>query len=131
MKHFLKNHPYDLIAICTPNGLHAQHAIQASAAGFNVLVEKPLTIYVADAQKMIKAAQENNKALFVVKQNRYNPPVKAVKKILLEERLGKIVGFQINCFWNRTKNYYTSPWRGTNQLDGGTLYTQFSHFIDL
>jgi UDP-N-acetyl-2-amino-2-deoxyglucuronate dehydrogenase len=81
---------------------------------------------------MIACAEANDCKLFVVKQNRYNPPVEAVKQLLEQNSLGKISSFQINCFWNRPAAYYTeSSWRGTKELDGGTLFTQFSHFVDL
>jgi predicted dehydrogenase len=128
----LENEPaVDIVSICTPNGLHAAHAIQALRAHKHVLCEKPLAIRSADAKKMIAAANKFGKKLFVVKQNRYNPPVEAVKNLLKEDKLGKIFFFQINCFWNRPGAYYSSPWKGTKDMDGGTLYTQFSHFIDL
>jgi predicted dehydrogenase len=120
----------DVVTVCTPNGLHAMHCIKALKSGKNVLCEKPLCINVDDAKKMIEAALENNKKLFVVKQNRYNPPVAFVKEILKNNSLGKIFSFQLNCFWNRPADYYTD-WKGTKNLDGGTLFTQFSHFIDL
>lgn len=120
----------DIISVCTPNGLHAIHAIQALEAGVNVLCEKPLCIKVDDGIKMIEVAAKANKKLFVVKQNRYNPPVEFLKKIIIENKLGEIYSFQINCFWNRPTAYYTD-WKGTKALDGGTLFTQFSHFIDL
>lgn len=119
-----------LISICTPNGLHAAHGISVLNAGINVLCEKPLCISATDGRKMIHTAQENNKKLFVVKQNRYNPPIVFLKNLIDEDKLGKIYSFQINCFWNRPADYY-SGWKGTKELDGGTLYTQFSHFIDL
>lgn len=121
----------DVIAICTPNGLHAAHAIQALKAGFNVLCEKPLGINVQECGAMIQAAEKANKRLFVVKQNRFNPPVIAVKKAIDEGKLGKILSIQLSCFWNRNNEYYTGDWQGSSDLDGGTLYTQFSHFIDL
>ena len=119
-----------LASICTPNGLHAAHSIQALKAGINVLCEKPLCINSNDGGKMITAAKEAGKKLFVVKQNRYNPPVIFLKKLLTQNKLGKVFSFQVNCFWNRPPEYYTS-WKGTKRLDGGTLFTQFSHFIDL
>jgi UDP-N-acetyl-2-amino-2-deoxyglucuronate dehydrogenase len=118
-------------AICTPNGLHALHTIECLWAGLHVLCEKPLSIKTADAKAMIDAANEAGRNLFVVKQNRYNPPVVEVKKLLDANQLGRIYSFQINCFWNRPPLYYKDTWRGTRELDGGTLYTQFSHFIDL
>ena len=119
-----------VISICTPNGLHAEHSILSLQAGINVLCEKPLSIAVTDGELMIKTAFDANKKLFVVKQNRYNPPIVFLKKLIEENKLGKILSFQINCFWNRPKEYYTD-WKGTKDLDGGTLFTQFSHFIDL
>lgn len=122
----------DVISICTPNGLHAQHTIKSLRAGHHVLCEKPMCINVHECGEMIQAAEKANKRLFIVKQNRFNPPVVAVKKLIDEGKLGKIFTVQLNCFWNRNPEYYsTSDWKGTRSLDGGTLYTQFSHFIDL
>jgi UDP-N-acetyl-2-amino-2-deoxyglucuronate dehydrogenase len=121
----------DVVVVCTPNGLHAKHSIQSLQAGFHVLCEKPMALHVKDATEMIEVAKMNSRQLFVVKQNRYNPPVTAVKKALDENRLGKVFSLQLNCFWNRDASYYKNSWKGTLQLDGGTLYTQFSHFIDL
>jgi predicted dehydrogenase len=122
----------DVISVCTPNGLHAEHSIKAFRRGFHVLCEKPMAISVFDCGEMIKEAEKANKRLFIVKQNRYNPPVKALKEALEEKRLGRILSVQLNCFWNRNDEYYTeSDWKGTKKLDGGTLFTQFSHFIDL
>ena len=125
-----KERSLDLISICTPNGLHASHSIKALEAGYHVLCEKPLCINVEDGEKMIAAAEKTGKKLFVVKQNRYNPPVAFLKDLILNNKLGKIYSFQINCFWNRPEAYYTD-WKGSKTLDGGTLFTQFSHFIDL
>ncbi len=119
-----------VVSICSPNGLHALHSIKALEAGCNVLCEKPLCIAVGDGKKMIAAAEKAGKKLFVVKQNRYNPPVAFLKELIVSGKLGKIYSFQVNCFWNRPNEYYTG-WKGTKDLDGGTLFTQFSHFIDL
>lgn len=126
-----ENQNLDVVAVCTPNGLHAQHSIAALKAGFHVLCEKPMALSVQDCGDMINAAERANRRLFIVKQNRFNPPVAAVKKILDEGRLGKIYSVQLNCFWNRNEAYYHNSWKGTKELDGGTLFTQFSHFIDL
>ena len=127
-----KEKDLDLVAVCTPNGLHAEHSIKALKAGCNVLCEKPMAISVHDCEQMIHTAEETNRRLFIVKQNRFNPPVKAVKKVVDEGKLGKILSVQVNCFWNRNPEYYQgSDWRGTRNLDGGTLFTQYSHFIDL
>ncbi|SFF46125.1 Gfo/Idh/MocA family protein [Thermoflexibacter ruber] len=122
----------DVISICSPNFLHASHTIAALKAGFHVLCEKPMATSVYDCGEMIKEAERANRRLFIVKQNRFNPPVEAVKKLIDEGKLGKIYSIQLSCFWNRNNDYYTtSDWKGKKNLDGGTLYTQFSHFIDL
>lgn len=121
----------DVVAICSPNGLHATHSIAALNAGFHVLCEKPMAINVHDCGEMIKAAEKANKRLFAIKQNRFNPPVAAVKQAIDKGLLGKIYSIQLSCFWNRNADYYANSWKGTKDLDGGTLYTQFSHFIDL
>jgi predicted dehydrogenase len=121
----------EVISICSPNGLHAEHSIKSLNAGFHVLCEKPLALSVEDCGKMISAAESANKRLFAIKQNRYNPPVVAVKKAIDEGKLGKIYSIQLSCFWNRNDEYYFNSWKGTKELDGGTLFTQFSHFIDL
>ena len=121
---------FDVVSVCTPNGLHAQHSILALKAGLHVLCEKPLCINVDDAKKMVNKAFETGKKLFVVKQNRYNPPIVFLKELIDEQKLGKILSFQINCFWNRPEAYYVD-WKGKKDLDGGTLFTQFSHFVDL
>ena len=121
----------DVISICTPNGLHAKNSIMCLNNGFNVLCEKPMAISSFDAGEMIKAAENSNKRLFAIKQNRFNPPVSAVKNALNEGRFGKIYSIQLSCFWNRNHDYYENSWKGTKDLDGGTLFTQFSHFIDL
>ena len=120
-----------VVAVCSPNGLHAKHSIQILSAGYHVLCEKPMAISVHDCGQMIQAAEKANKRLFAIKQNRYNPPVAAVKKVIDEGRLGNIMSVQLSCFWNRNPDYYNNSWKGTLALDGGTLFTQFSHFVDL
>lgn len=120
-----------IVAVCSPNGLHAEHCIKSLQAGRHVLCEKPMCLTAAAAWQMNDTAHFFRRKLFVVKQNRFNPPVVAVKKLLEDGRLGKIYSFQLNGFWNRPDTYYRSSWKGSRQLDGGILYTQFSHFIDL
>src|SRR6188474_434817 len=91
----------DVVTICTPNGLHAEHSIKAVQAGYNVLCEKPMSTSSRDCERMIQAAEKANKRLFVIKQNRFNPPLTELKKIVDEGHLGKIFNVQLNCFWNR------------------------------
>ena len=122
----------DLVSVCTPNALHAEQSIQVLKAGIHVLCEKPMAITVEDCERMIAASDKAKKHLFIVKQNRFNVPIAELKQIIDEGRLGKIVDVQLNCFWNRNNKYYeSSDWKGKKELDGGTLFTQFSHFIDL
>ena len=121
----------NVVSVCSPNGLHAVHSIKSLKAGFNVLCEKPMAINLADCGEMIKTAEQMNRRLFSIKQNRFNPPVAALKKVIDDGRMGKITSVQLSCFWNRNADYYNNSWKGTKQMDGGTLFTQFSHFIDL
>ena len=122
----------EVVNICTPNFLHAPMTIAALEAGKHVVCEKPMAISSQDCAQMIAAAAANDRKLFVVKQNRYNPPIVAVKELLDKGILGQIYQVQINCFWNRNDDYYQqSTWRGRKTLDGGCLFTQCSHFIDI
>jgi UDP-N-acetyl-2-amino-2-deoxyglucuronate dehydrogenase len=121
----------DVVSICSPNGLHAEHSISALSSGFHVLCEKPMALTSDDCGKMISAAEKYNKRLFAIKQNRFNPPIVALKNAMEEGVLGEVFSIQLNCFWNRNTDYYKNTWKGTNNMDGGTLYTQYSHFIDL
>jgi UDP-N-acetyl-2-amino-2-deoxyglucuronate dehydrogenase len=128
----LKEKECDIVSICTPNGLHMVHTLKALEKNKHVLCEKPMATSKKDCQLMIDAAAKMKKHLFIVKQNRFNPPVAALKKVIEEGQLGKILNVQLNCFWNRNEAYYRdSDWKGKKSLDGGTLFTQFSHFIDL
>lgn len=122
----------DIVSICTPNGLHAIHTITALNALKHVVCEKPMSINKEDCSLMIEAAERNKRNLFMVMQNRFNPPVVELKKIIDQDLLGKISNIQLSCFWNRNSGYYeNSTWKGTKEFDGGILYTQFSHFIDI
>ena len=122
----------DVICVCTPNYLHESHTIACLEAGLHTVVEKPMAMSVSECSRMIAAASKTGKIIFAVKQNRYNPPVQAVKKLMQENLLGQIYLMQINCFWNRGPAYYAeSEWRGKKDKDGGCLFTQFSHFVDI
>lgn len=121
----------DVVNICTPNGLHAQQALQVLDAQKHVVIEKPMALTKGDAEKIIFKALHESKQVFAVMQNRYSPPSQWLKSIIDEKRLGKVYMVQLNCFWNRDDRYYKKGgWHGTSDLDGGTLFTQFSHFID-
>ncbi len=122
----------DVISVVTPHFLHADMAIKALNKKFNVLVEKPMALSVKDCQAMNQAAVENQMKLWVVKQNRHNVPIKLAKDAIDKGMLGKIFMVKCDILWNRYQGYYDeSPWRGKKKEEGGALYTQASHFIDL
>lgn len=122
----------DVINICTPHHLHAEQALRVIAAGKHVLVEKPMALRVEDADRMIAAARDAGVMLMVMKQNRYNLPVVLTKNALDGNHFGRLLMAQCNVVWNRYDGYYNqSPWLGRKGLEGGALFTQVSHFIDL
>ncbi|MDH6303569.1 UDP-N-acetyl-2-amino-2-deoxyglucuronate dehydrogenase [Parabacteroides sp. PF5-5] len=124
--------PIDVVSICTPNGLHAPMAIQAIEAGFHVIIEKPMALNTADAEKVVYTSLKHRKQVFCVMQNRYSPPSVWIKEMVDSGKLGDIYLVQLNCYWNRDERYYkVGGWHGDAALDGGTLFTQFSHFIDI
>ena len=122
----------DVVSICTPNNFHAPQAIAALEAGCHVLVEKPMALSKADCEEVIYKSLQAGKLVFCVMQNRYSPPSVWLKDIISRKLLGEIYHVQINCFWNRDQRYYKAGgWKGKAETDGGTLFTQFSHFIDI
>lgn len=122
----------DVINIATPNGFHAQQAMLALEAKKHIVVEKPMALNKHDAEKVIFKALHVHKQVFAVMQNRYSPPSEWIKNLVESGVLGKIYMVQLNCYWNRDERYYKpESWHGKKDLDGGTLFTQFSHFIDI
>ncbi len=122
----------DVVNIASPNGFHADHALQALEARKHVVVEKPMSLSKADAEKVIFKALQVHRQVFAVMQNRYSPPSVWIKEMIESGRLGKVFMVQLNCYWNRDNRYYKAgSWHGNKALDGGTLFTQFSHFIDI
>ncbi|RYE23204.1 MAG: Gfo/Idh/MocA family oxidoreductase [Sphingobacteriales bacterium] len=122
----------DVVNICTPNAFHSAQAIACLQSGKHVVIEKPMALTAGDAQAVITQAAEVNKEVFVVMQNRYSPPSAWINDVVKSGRLGKIFAVHLNCFWNRDERYYKAgSWHGTKDIDGGTLFTQFSHFIDV
>jgi UDP-N-acetyl-2-amino-2-deoxyglucuronate dehydrogenase len=122
----------DVINIATPNGLHAAQALACLDAKRHVVIEKPMALNKQDAEKVIFKALHEHKYVFTVMQNRYSPPSVWIKGLIESGKLGKIFMVQLNCYWNRDDRYYKADsWHGKKDLDGGTLFTQFSHFIDI
>ncbi len=122
----------DIICIATPNALHAAQGIQCMNAGTHVVIEKPMALTTTDCDAILECARTNNKQVFCVMQNRYSAAMQWLKKLMEEGKLGDIYMVDVHCYWNRDERYYTgNTWHGTAALDGGTLFTQFSHYIDL
>ncbi len=122
----------DVINIATPNGFHAAQALECLEAKKHVVIEKPMALNKQDAEKVIFKALHVHKHVFAVMQNRYSPPSVWIKDLIESGKLGKIFMVQLNCYWNRDDRYYKADsWHGKKDLDGGTLFTQFSHFIDI
>lgn len=122
----------DVVNICVPNGLHVELSLKVLDAGKHVVVEKPIALSTTDAERLVKRSLEVDRNVFCVMQNRYSPPSMWLKEIVDKGVLGDIYMVQVNCFWNRDTRYYKpNNWHGTSSMDGGTLYTQFSHFVDI
>lgn len=129
----LKNHSdIDVVNICTPNGLHGSQCISALDHFKHVVVEKPMALDKSTCEDILFKSLQTSKNVFCVKQNRYSSPSVWIKEVIEHGVLGKIFHVQLNCYWNRDSRYYKADnWKGTKDLDGGTLFTQFSHFIDI
>jgi UDP-N-acetyl-2-amino-2-deoxyglucuronate dehydrogenase len=129
----LKAHPeIEVLNICTPNGLHAEHSILGLEAGKHIVCEKPMALHRKDCEAVIYKSLQMHKQVFCVMQNRFSPPSEWLKQIVEKKIIGETFMVQLNCYWNRDDRYYKKGgWKGTQELDGGTLFTQFSHFIDI
>jgi UDP-N-acetyl-2-amino-2-deoxyglucuronate dehydrogenase len=122
----------DVLCVATPNGFHENHAISGLRAGLHVVIEKPMALTKAGCEKIIFESLHQHRQVFCVMQNRYSPPAVWLKEIMQKKILGDIFMVQIDCYWNRDERYYKpGNWHGTRELDGGTLFTQFSHFVDI
>lgn len=122
----------DVINVASPNGFHAEQGMKILESGRHLVIEKPMSLNKQDSEALIFKGLQKHKQVFCVMQNRYSPPSVWLKELLESGKLGKIFMVQINCYWNRDDRYYKKDsWHGKEDLDGGTLFTQFSHFIDL
>ena len=132
MEQMLKSEQIDLAVLCTPSGMHANQTILAAKHGVHVVTEKPMATRWKDGLRMVRACDEANVRLFVVKQNRNNATLQLLKRAIKEKRFGKINLVHLNVFWMRPQEYYDqSKWRGTWEFDGGAFMNQASHYFDL
>ncbi len=122
----------DLVAVCSPQGLHTQHASAAVAAGKHVVVEKPVTLTVSDGEALLAEAEAAGVTVAVISQRRWEPVVRAAKAAVDSGALGKPLLGECVMHWYRDPAYYReTAWRGTTDLDGGVLFNQGIHVIDL
>lgn len=132
LNEMIENEELDLVVLCTPSGLHARQAELAAKHGINVITEKPMATNWQDGLSMVKACDDAQVRLFVVKQNRHNNTLRLLKKTIEKGRFGRIYMVNINVFWTRPQEYYDSAkWRGTWEFDGGAFMNQASHYVDL
>jgi UDP-N-acetyl-2-amino-2-deoxyglucuronate dehydrogenase len=128
----LRETPSEIVTVATPSGLHPAHGILAAKAGKHVVCEKPIAITLASADDLVHACDAAGIKLFVVKQNRLNPPVQLLKRAMEKGRFGKIYLANTTVRWTRPQSYYDqAPWRGTWEFDGGAFMNQASHYVDL
>ncbi|MBI1191887.1 MAG: gfo/Idh/MocA family oxidoreductase [Bacteroidetes bacterium] len=127
-----KGEEIHVVSVCTPNGLHASHSLLALEHRKHVVCEKPMGLTKADCEAVIFKALQVSRQVFCVMQNRYSPPSVWLKDVVTSGVLGQVYMVHINCYWNRDDRYYKiSDWKGSLALDGGPLFTQFSHFVDI
>jgi len=132
LEEMLKSEKLDLVALCTPSGIHPDQAAMAAKYGVHVMTEKPMATRWQDGVRMVKACDEAGVRLFVVKQNRRNTTLQLLKRAVEEKRFGKIHMVHLNVFWSRPQEYYDqAKWRGTWEFDGGAFMNQASHYVDL
>jgi len=132
MEQMLEEEELDIIALCTPSGVHPDQTVLAAKHGVNVMTEKPMATRWQDGVRMVRACDEAGVRLFVVKQNRRNTTLQLLKRAVDEKRFGKINMVHLNVFWTRPQAYYDqAKWRGTWEFDGGAFMNQASHYVDL
>ena len=122
----------DIVVLSTPSGLHPEQTVEIAATGRHVMTEKPMATRWHDGLRMVRACDDANVRLFVVKQNRTNATLQLLKRAVEQGRFGRIYMVNINVFWTRPQEYYDSAaWRGTWEFDGGAFMNQASHYVDL
>lgn len=129
---FIENNNIDAVTIASISGLHVKHAIDCLNNGKHVIIEKPMALTVEDAEEIIRVGKENNKKISVSHQNRFLPVNQQIKAAIDQGKFGKIISGSARTLWARDDEYYRqASWRGTKDLDGGTLMNQCIHNIDL
>jgi UDP-N-acetyl-2-amino-2-deoxyglucuronate dehydrogenase len=123
----------DIVTVCTPSGMHAEHVIAAMRSGRHVIVEKPMDITLKAIDEMLRVQAETGVKLAVISQHRWDPATRRLYDLIQDGALGRLVLGNAHVLWWRAQEYYDSgAWRGTWALDGGgVLMNQSIHSIDL
>ena len=123
----------DIVSILTPSGMHPRHAIAVAEGTHvpNIVVEKPIALTVRESLELFHRVEGAGKRLLPVYQNRYNPLVAYIRDLVKSGALGRVHHFICDVLWNRNDAYFAIDWHGTRDLDGGVLYTQASHYVDM
>lgn len=131
-KKMIAENELDLVGIATESGIHAEIAIYCIEHSIHVIIEKPMAMSIADADRIISLSEEKHVKVSACHQNRFNIAVQEMREALEGGRFGKLSHGSIHVRWNRNQGYYTqAPWRGTWAQDGGALMNQCIHGIDL
>ena len=131
-REMLQKEQPQLVAIATSSGSHADIAVDCIEAGCHVIVEKPIALSLADADRILAAQKRRNVKVCANHQNRFNAAVHQTRNAYLAGRFGKLLYATTSIHWRRDADYYGSDeWRGTWAQDGGVLMNQGIHAIDL
>ena len=131
-KEMLENEDLDIAIICTESGYHGEIALECLKYDVHLMIEKPMAMDLDEINQINKISREKNLKVAVSHQNRFNPPIQKLKKAIDEGKFGEIVNITGRVLWNRNQGYYDmAPWRGTKELDGGTLMNQGIHNLDI
>lgn len=122
----------DVLNVLTPSGVHGENILELIRFNKHFVVEKPLALRLDQIDRILEECDKKGLKIFVVKQNRFNPPVRKLKEALDKGRFGKLVLGTVRVRWCREQDYYDQkPWRGTWSFDGGVLTNQAGHHIDM
>lgn len=132
LESLLNEVPVDVVALATPTGLHSEQTVTCARKGVHVITEKPMATRWSDAQRMVAECEEHGTRLFVVKQHRFSPVVRALHDVVESGKMGRVYDVHLSVLWTRPQSYYDlAEWRGNYEMDGGALMNQAIHYIDL
>lgn len=132
-QNMLKRADVDVISLCTPSGLHGEEAVAALEAGKHLVIEKPISIHNADADRILALAETSDRTVSVISQMRFSDAAREIHRAMAEGAFGKLVSAALTMRYYRGQDYYDSgAWRGTQSMDGGgILMNQGIHGVDL